>query len=114
MQYGTVTSFFPDKGFGFIRPDRGADVFFHVSALGACQETPVIKEGQAVKFEMESRAEREERTGEKDPPRGAGKPVQLRAKMVELIERMPGGALEEERQPARHKRARRKKPTWRR
>jgi cold shock CspA family protein len=113
MQYGTVVKFVPEKGFGFIRPDQGPDVFFHVSTLGACEAEPRIEAGQAVKYELESRAERERRAA--DAPRDGSRP-QLRAKMVELIERMPGGSLDEadERPVQRHPKARRRKPTWRR
>ena len=43
MRYGTVIQYFPAKGFGFIKPDAGPDVYFHITALGACQAEPEIK-----------------------------------------------------------------------
>ena len=33
MRYGTVIQYFPDKKFGFIQPDKGEDIFFHISAV---------------------------------------------------------------------------------
>ena len=114
MQYGTVIRFFPDKGFGFIQADKGSDIFFHISTIGACMEAPQIEAGQAVKYELESRAEREARTDQDDRPSDPSKPIQLRAKMVELIDRIPGGSLEADKPAVRHEHARRKKPTWRR
>lgn len=120
MLYGTVIQFFPAKGFGFIRPDSGADIFFHVSALGACQTPPQIEPGQPVKYELESRANvklriQRERGG-KDPTK-PDKPVQPQAKLVELIDKIPGATLEEDGQrpsSTRHPKSRKKKPTWRR
>ncbi len=52
MRYGTIVQYFPDKGYGFIRPDVGPNIFFHVTALGACDPPPQIKLGQPVKFEL--------------------------------------------------------------
>ena len=123
MRYGTVIKFFPEKGFGFIKPDAGPDVFFHVSALGACQAVPDIEAGQPVGFELMRRDEidalpqhmtRRAEADSRDKNQRA-KP-QRRAKMVELIDKIPGASLDEiEGKPraARHPRARRKKPSWR-
>lgn len=56
MTSGTIKSLLYDKGFGFITPDgappRGADVFFHQSALldGSFDS---LREGQRVEFDVE-------------------------------------------------------------
>ena len=46
---GTVSSYNPDKGFGFISRRGGADVFVHVSALDRDQ---TLEAGQRVRFEL--------------------------------------------------------------
>ena len=49
-QSGTVVRYFPDRGFGFIRPDASTDgqnVFFHVSA---CREMKQVDAGVKVEF----------------------------------------------------------------
>lgn len=53
MPTGTVKWFSAEKGFGFIRPEDGAqDVFVHVSALeGAGLNS--LQEGQKIHFEVE-------------------------------------------------------------
>jgi len=129
MRYGTVVSWNARKGFGFIRPDRGLDVFFHISALGACEAAPPIVEGQAVKYEVDPKslpkrksfkqriedAKNQRLEDAKSKP--AEEPENPRATMVELIDKIPGAALEEStREQLRvqhHPKARRKKPTWR-
>ncbi len=119
MRYGIVVEFFPQKGFGFIRPDFGQDIFFHVTALGACQPPPRILPGQPVKYELvpgtepksARRKKREENEGAKPEA-----PVRPQAQMVELIDKIPGGVLGElplANQP-RHPNARRRRPTFRR
>jgi len=119
MRYGAIVKYFPDKKFGFIRPDTGQDVFFHISALDTGETQPEIKPGQPVKFELA-------RLGEAAPngrpasgnerPADRGRSEQPRAKVVELIDKLPGAALGEfdGSQSTRHLRARKKKPTWRR
>jgi cold shock CspA family protein len=119
MLYGTVVQWQPRKGFGFIRPDRGQDVFFHISALGACQAEPRIEIGQPVQYELEPGTEPKRRPPLRrnfdDKPEPQEKP---RAKIVELIDKIPGAFLNdqvnEEAKVQHHPKARRKKPTWRR
>ena len=50
---GTIKRVIRDRGFGFIRSEDGKEIFFHRSSL---QELnfDVLKEGQAVEFEMEN------------------------------------------------------------
>jgi superfamily II DNA/RNA helicase len=47
---GTVSSYNPDKGYGFISRRGGADVFVHVSALWGREQT--LEPGQRVRFEL--------------------------------------------------------------
>ena len=52
MAKGTVKWFSNSKGFGFITPEEGADVFVHHKAIqGDGYKT--LDEGQAVEFEIE-------------------------------------------------------------
>jgi CspA family cold shock protein len=52
MASGTVKWFDPKRGYGFIRPEQGEDVFVHVSALeGSGMES--LQEGQTVEFDIE-------------------------------------------------------------
>ena len=52
MARGSIKKIVQDKGFGFIRPERGPDVFFHCSAVqGGTFETLAI--GQEVDYELE-------------------------------------------------------------
>jgi cold shock protein len=55
MVVGTVKWFNTDRGYGFIAPEQGKDVFVHVSALEASgmQE---LTERQRVEFEVEQDA----------------------------------------------------------
>jgi CspA family cold shock protein len=48
VQTGTVKFFNASKGFGFITPDGGADLFFHVSEIQGDQP----KDGDKVQFEV--------------------------------------------------------------
>jgi len=113
MLYGTIIKYFPGKQYGFIRADTGRDVFFHASAIGACQADPTIEEGQPVKFELTPRWQEE--WAKADAKNDGDKKKQRTAMMVELIEKLPGGSVtNSEGEPIkRHPKARRKKPTWR-
>jgi CspA family cold shock protein len=52
MASGTVKWFDPNRGYGFIQPEQGEDVFVHVTALeGSGMES--LQEGQTVQFEIE-------------------------------------------------------------
>jgi CspA family cold shock protein len=52
MASGTVKWFDPNKGYGFVRPDHGSDVFVHSSALQA-GGLATLQEGEAVEFDIE-------------------------------------------------------------
>lgn len=46
---GTVSSFLPAKGYGFVRGDDGRDYFLHQADLDQADDTPI--EGQRITFE---------------------------------------------------------------
>ena len=48
---GTVRWFNASKGYGFIKPETGEDVFVHYSAIQA-DGYKSLEEGQAVEFEV--------------------------------------------------------------
>jgi CspA family cold shock protein len=52
MASGTVKWFDANRGYGFIRPEQGEDVFVHVSAVQA-SGLQTLQEGQAVEFDLE-------------------------------------------------------------
>ena len=52
MQTGTVKWFNGQKGFGFIQPESGSDVFVHISAVEKAGMSG-LNEGQKVSFELE-------------------------------------------------------------
>jgi CspA family cold shock protein len=49
---GTVKSFNPNKGYGFIERQGGPDVFVHISAVQAAGAR-TLNTGQLVEFEIE-------------------------------------------------------------
>jgi len=55
MATGTVKWFNDAKGYGFIAPEQGKDVFVHVSALEA-SGLQALTDGQRVEFEVEQDA----------------------------------------------------------
>jgi CspA family cold shock protein len=51
MTVGTVKWFNADKGFGFIAPESGEDVFVHFSAIQSTGYR-LLDEGQTVEFDI--------------------------------------------------------------
>jgi cold shock protein len=51
MTVGTVKWFNADKGYGFIKPESGEDVFVHFSAIQATGYRS-LDEGQTVEFDI--------------------------------------------------------------
>jgi CspA family cold shock protein len=52
IQTGSVTTYFEDKGFGFLRPDGGGkDIFFHISRLHQGQSTELVP-GARVAYDL--------------------------------------------------------------
>ena len=99
MKIGVICKMISEKGIGFIRPcDTGGDVFFHSSVVVGGQFEQ-LKEGQAVSFDLDRTKEARDR---------------LRAaKVAPCDEKLLGRRAEDEPPPARHPRARGRKPTWR-
>jgi cold shock CspA family protein len=43
IQVGSITTYFEEKGFGFLRPDSGGrDIFFHISRLQEGDPTLIV------------------------------------------------------------------------
>lgn len=103
MLYGTVKLCNYDRGFGFIDRGRGRDVYFHATVVeGHAFER--IRREQPVMFELEPK------NPEAEPGQGP------RAKVVKLIDQLPGGILPrppQELAPRHHPKSRQRKPTWR-
>jgi cold shock protein len=51
MTVGTVKWFNADKGYGFIQPEQGEDVFVHFSAIQTTGYR-TLDEGQVVEFDV--------------------------------------------------------------
>ena len=49
MTVGTVKWFNTDRGYGFITPESGDDVFVHASGV---QDGATLQDGQAVEFDI--------------------------------------------------------------
>ena len=67
MTVGTVKWFNADKGFGFIAPESGEDVFVHFSAIQSAGYRS-LDEGQAVEFDITQ--------GQKGPQAANVRPIQ--------------------------------------
>jgi CspA family cold shock protein len=52
MPKGTIRRLITDRGFGFIRTERGEDLFFHRNELQGVDYNS-LREGQQVEFEVE-------------------------------------------------------------
>ncbi len=50
---GKIKRLIRERGFGFITPEDGDDVFFHRSAL-AGEDFDALEEGTSVEFDLES------------------------------------------------------------
>ena len=109
MFYGIVKKI-SDRGFGFIGQEGGPDVYFHASILQP-DEFARLLPNQPVMFELAKRDPAEKLD------KGAGQRLRLRAAVVKLIERMPGGIMPpppQELAPRHHPKARRRRATWKR
>ena len=51
MAKGTIRRLIADRGFGFIRTERGEDLFFHRNQLEGV-DFDSLREGQQVEFEV--------------------------------------------------------------
>jgi cold shock protein len=67
MTVGTVKWFNAEKGFGFIAPESGEDVFVHFSAIQSTGYRS-LDEGQAVEFDITQ--------GQKGPQAANVRPIQ--------------------------------------
>jgi CspA family cold shock protein len=67
MTVGTVKWFNADKGYGFIAPQEGPDVFVHFTAIQASGYRS-LDEGQAVEFDIQQ--------GPKGPQAANVRPIQ--------------------------------------
>jgi cold shock CspA family protein len=103
MLYGVVKAVNFDRGYGFISRERGRDVYVHATVVesGAFDR---IRREQPVMYELERK------DPEAPPEQGP------RAKVVRLIDKLPGGLLPPPPQalaPRHHPKSRQRKPKWR-
>jgi len=50
---GQIKFFNSKKGFGFIAPEDGSDVFFHISGLADGEDESKLQDDTAVSFDIE-------------------------------------------------------------
>ena len=48
---GTIVRILTDRGFGFIREEKGTELFFHASGVTGPTPFDALREGQAVDYE---------------------------------------------------------------
>ena len=102
MLYGIVKACNQSRGFGFIDRGGGRDVYFHATVVEN-NAFDRIRRDQPVMFEL----------APKDPDAPIPGP---KAKIVKLIDKLPGGILPrptQELAPKHHPRSRQRKPSWR-
>jgi cold shock protein len=63
MPTGTITRLLSDKGFGFIRDERGQEYFFHRSSVRQVM-FELLREGQHVEFTPEDSTGKGPRAGD--------------------------------------------------
>ena len=105
MNYGVIYHVVFEKGFGFIKPDRGQDIFFPAIAVQDGRFDHIGPD-QPVKYELEPMDPEAKKTA-KGP----------RAKIVILIDKMPGGVLEDTPAALRakhHPNKKGRRPNWKR
>ena len=73
MPQGTIKKLVADRGFGFISPSDGVDVFFHHSSVED-EAFDSLQEGQSVEFEIDDE-DSGKRRGNKGPRAVAVKPA---------------------------------------
>ena len=62
MVRGKVKWFSNQKGYGFITPESGKDVFVHYTAIQGANGYKTLEEGQEVEFEIEKGPKGEQAT----------------------------------------------------
>jgi cold shock CspA family protein len=50
LEKGTLVRWIDDKGFGFIKPETGKDIFIHISALTGMSRKPII--GDVIHYQI--------------------------------------------------------------
>jgi cold shock CspA family protein len=106
MFYGIVKYIVPDRGCGFIAQEGAPDVYFHATIMPEADFRRILPD-QPVMFELAKRSPDEK------PSERRG----LRAAVVKLIDRLPGGILPPPPKTLtarHHPKARGRKATWKR